>query len=248
MAGWKAYVAYRDSGVGWLGEVPEGWEARRLKTIARARPSNVDKKTEEGQRPVRLCNYVDVYKNEFITADLEFMLATATEAQLREFRVRPGDVLATKDSETADDIAVPALVLADEADLVCGYHLTLIRPDPRTALGAYLFRAMQAIGVSDQFRLRANGVTRFGLPVSAFTEAIFPLPPLPEQRAIAAFLDREAAIRATAGIGGGGAGTARSTSRWTSSCVFPREPRSMPPWSPGTSTSSACGRTSRRTR
>ncbi|HSW29772.1 MAG TPA: restriction endonuclease subunit S [Longimicrobiales bacterium] len=150
----------------------------------------MDKKSEEGERPVRLCNYVDVYKNEFITSDLDFMLATATDAQIREFRIRPNDVLATKDSETADDIAVPALVIADEPDLVCGYHLTLIRPD-RAAYGPYLFRAMQAVGVTDQFRLSANGVTRFGLPVAAFTTAVFPLPPLPEQRAIAAFLDRE---------------------------------------------------------
>ncbi len=190
---WPRYPSYRDSGVEWLGEVPEGWAVRCLKTVATARPSNVDKKTEEGQRAVRLCNYMDVYKNEFITADIEFMRATASGVQVREFGVRPGDVIATKDSETADDIAVPALVLADESDLVCGYHLTLIRPDDRIALGPYLFRAMQSVGVADQFHLRANGVTRFGLPVGAFTEAVFPLPPLSEQRAITAFLDRETA-------------------------------------------------------
>jgi len=187
---WRPYPAYRDSGVEWLGEVPEGWEVRRLKTVAVAKPSNVDKKSEEGQRPIRLCNYVDVYKNESITADLPFMAATATDAQIRDFRIKPSDVLATKDSETADDIAVPALVQVDEPDLLCGYHLTMIRPGS-DLLGAYLFRCMQAEGMSNQFMLSANGVTRFGLPVSAFTEALLLLPPLPEQQAIAAFLDRE---------------------------------------------------------
>jgi len=31
---WRAYPAYRDSGVEWLGEVPVGWEVRHLKFVA----------------------------------------------------------------------------------------------------------------------------------------------------------------------------------------------------------------------
>lgn len=186
------YPRYRDSGVEWLGEVPEGWEVRRLKTIAEVRPSNVDKKSIDGQEAVLLCNYVHVYRNERITADMEFMPATATLSQIRDFQLRRGDVLATKDSETPDDIAVPALVDVEMEGLLCGYHLTLVRPH-ETVSGPYLFRALQSVGVSDQFRLAANGVTRFGLPSAAFTEALFPSPPLAEQHVIAAFLDCETA-------------------------------------------------------
>lgn len=50
------YPAYRDSGVQWLGDIPEHWRVRKLKFIADVRTSNVDKKTVEGQEPVRLCN------------------------------------------------------------------------------------------------------------------------------------------------------------------------------------------------
>jgi len=32
---WKTYPAYKDSGMEWLGEIPEHWEVRRLKYIAR---------------------------------------------------------------------------------------------------------------------------------------------------------------------------------------------------------------------
>ncbi len=32
---WKSYPAYKDSGVEWLGEIPEHWKVRRLKYIAR---------------------------------------------------------------------------------------------------------------------------------------------------------------------------------------------------------------------
>ena len=94
----RPYPEYTDSGVEWLGELPAHWEVRRLKTTASVQLSNVDKHSEEGQVPVRLCNYVDVYYNDLITVDLEFMNATATPAQVRRFRLRAGDVVITKDS------------------------------------------------------------------------------------------------------------------------------------------------------
>ena len=51
------------------------WEVKKLKHISSIQFSNVDNHTVEGERPVRLCNYVDVYHHEFITTDLNFMEA-----------------------------------------------------------------------------------------------------------------------------------------------------------------------------
>ena len=70
----RPYSEYTDSGVEWMGELPAHWEVRRLKTTASVQLSNVDKHSEEGQIPLRLCNYVDMYYNDLITADLEFMI------------------------------------------------------------------------------------------------------------------------------------------------------------------------------
>jgi type I restriction enzyme S subunit len=50
-----------------------------------------------------------------------------------------------------------------------------------------------AKGPRDQFQVAANGITRFGLGGDAINAGVFPVPPEPEQRAIAAFLDRETA-------------------------------------------------------
>lgn len=57
------YPKYKASGVEWLGDVPEGWDVRPLKRVCHVFPSNVDKKSHEGEIPVRLCNYTDVYYN-----------------------------------------------------------------------------------------------------------------------------------------------------------------------------------------
>ena len=188
-------VPLKASGIEWIGDVPAHWEVRRLRTVAEMRVSNVDKHVKDGELPVRLCNYVDVYKNDRITEDIAFMRATATASETERFQLEVGDVLITKDSETWNDIGVPALVEHTAEDLVCGYHLALLRPAKRSLDGAYLLRALQSPTVGYQFHVSANGVTRYGLTHEAIKSVHLPLPPLPEQRAIFAYLDR-----ATAGI------------------------------------------------
>lgn len=189
----RRYPRYAPSVSPWLGDLPAHWKTRRLKFVAASRPSNVDKKTVEGEIPVRLCNYVDVYKNHYITPDLDFMQATADPAEVAKFRLRRGDVLITKDSEEWNDIAVAAFVTQDFDDVACGYHLSQVRPRARVVDGEYLFRAFGASGVSEQFQVAANGVTRFGIAAGAIGDVTFPVPPLDEQQAIAAFLRRETA-------------------------------------------------------
>ena len=147
--------------------------------------SSVDKKTKPRERPVRLCNYMDVYRNTFITDQLAFMAATATDREVARCGLARGDVIITKDSEKHDDIGVPALVRHDIANLVCGYHLAILRPRPAHVVGDYLVYALKATPVQHQFHAYANGVTRFGLRKADIGLVEVPLPPLSEQRAIA---------------------------------------------------------------
>ncbi|PSF31307.1 restriction endonuclease subunit S [Aphanothece hegewaldii CCALA 016] len=188
---WKQYPKYKNSGVEWLGMIPDGWNIFKLKRMAEINISNVDKKTELNQEKVLLCNYVDVYYNDYITNKLNFLEATATKEQKKRFELKKGDVLLTKDSETWDDIAIPACVETDLDNVLCGYHLAHIRPHPNKLYSKYLFRAISASGLKEQFWVAANGVTRFGLSKSSITNALFPLPPFSEQEKIAQFLDKE---------------------------------------------------------
>ncbi len=184
----QTYPGYKPSGVEWLGDVPVHWEVRRLCTVAEMRVSSVDKHTTEGEFPVRLCNYVDVYKNDRITQAMPFMSATASRDEIARFRLARGDVLITKDSEAWDDIGVPALVTEPADDLLSGYHLALLRPF-KEMLGAYLDRTLQSKTVAYQFHVEANGVTRYGLTQMGIQSIRVPLPPLPEQSVIVRYLD-----------------------------------------------------------
>ena len=152
------------------------------------RVSNVDKHTREGEHPVRLCNYVDVYKNDRISSTMPFMQATATKEEIERFRLERGDVVITKDSETWDDIGVPAIVTEPSDDLISGYHLAILRPRPGI-YGSYLFWALQSRPVACQFHIEAKGVTRYGLSHNEIQSVTLPVPPPDEQAAIVRFLD-----------------------------------------------------------
>jgi type I restriction enzyme S subunit len=166
----------------------EAWTKTTLKQIATIVVSSVNKKHEINERQVHLCNYTDVYYNHCITAQLKFMIATASEGEITKFGLRQGDVLITKDSETADDIAVAAYVRDEIADLVCGYHLAIVRPDLARVDSVFLHSYFNLTSTRAYFASKANGVTRFGLPISAIEDAPFLLPDIAEQRKIASVL------------------------------------------------------------
>lgn len=187
-------IKYKDSEVEWIGEIPEHWHVKKLKYVAKVQPSNVDKKSNDGEQSVLLCNYMDVYKNEVIDDSISFMDATATESEIEKFKLKRGDVLVTKDSETPDDIANSAFVTKDYENVLCGYHLAQIRPDNKQLIGEYLFNLFHSHKYKDQFMVAANGVTRYGLGVDAFNDAFVPLPQKDEQGLIGKYLKEKSSL------------------------------------------------------
>lgn len=177
-------VKLKPSGIEWLGDIPAHWKTRRLKYVANIQVSNVDKKSHDNETAILLCNYVDVYKNEFIDDAINFMEATASENEIHKFLIKAGDVIITKDSETPDDIANPALAIKDFENVICAYHLAQIRPDRVNLIGEFLLRLFQTKTYTSYFEVAANGVTRYGMPLGAITGVWIPLPPRSEQDAI----------------------------------------------------------------
>jgi type I restriction enzyme, S subunit len=138
------------------------WLNAPIGTLGAVTFSSVDKKSVSDEVAVKLCNYVDVYRNQYITGKIQFMQATATSSEIAKFELRKGDVLFTKDSETADDIANTATVLDDLPGVVCGYHLGMIRPNSKCH-GPFLGAAMMLPSTRLQFSTIANGAIRYGL-------------------------------------------------------------------------------------
>ncbi len=181
----QARINFQKTEIGWI---PKEWEIDNLSSVSEILVSNVDKKVAEDEIPVRLCNYLDVYQNGYIDDRLDFMAGSATKEEISKFAVKDGDILITKDSETSEDIASAAIVTKNIVNLICGYHLAIIRPKSNQINSNYLVKTLGHSQVHHQFVIKANGVTRFGLTYPSIKEVLIPIPPVDEQQKIAEIL------------------------------------------------------------
>ena len=172
----------------------------KLSDVALVEISSVDKKTKEGETPVRLCNFTDVYHNWAITADMaeNFMEATANAKEVEKFSIRKGQVAFTKDSETRDDNGIPTYIADDFENVLLGYHCALITPDKSKLSGKYLNAFMHSAYIQKYFELNATGSgMRYTLSLETLQSMPLLLPSLEEQEVIGDFfssIDRKIAL------------------------------------------------------
>ena len=147
----------------------------KLGDIAKIEISGVDKKSVDGETPVRLCNFVDVYRNWAITQKLSenFMIASAKETEIAKCSIHKGQVAITKDSETRDDIGIPAYIADDFDNVLLGYHCALITPNDDVLDGKYLNAFMHTRYIQKYFENNASGS---GQRYTLSNETIFQIP------------------------------------------------------------------------
>lgn len=183
-----------ESYLDWINRVSSDTEIVPLYFVADFRISPIDKIKYEHETPVKLCNYVDVYKNTYISSDIDFMEGTASENEIERFTIKDGDIMITKDSESSDDIGIPAIVKGDFEELtVCGYHLALITPDREKVVPKFLFYCFESKQHRLQIEIESTGVTRVGIPKDVISHYKIPLKSLTQQNKIVAYLDQEIA-------------------------------------------------------
>lgn len=162
-------------------------EKYKLGDIATIEISGVDKKMKDGEKEIRLCNFIDVYYNWAITAALydSFMLATARPNEISKFQLKKGQVALTKDSETRDDIGIPAYIADDFDDVILGYHCVLITPNKDFLDGRYLNALLHTDYAKKYFACNASGSGhRYSLSIEALNSFPVPVIPLQEQKRI----------------------------------------------------------------
>ena len=172
----------------------------KLSEVATFEISNVDKKTKAGELSVHLCNFTDVYNNWAVTEAMEdsFMVATASDNQIKKLSLRKGQVAITKDSETRHDIGISTYIADDFDNTVLGYHCALITPNPEMLDGRYLNAYLNSSLAKEYFANNASGSgMRYSLPVDAIKNILLYLPSIEVQREIGKIfsnIDRKIAL------------------------------------------------------
>jgi type I restriction enzyme S subunit len=165
---------YKESKLGWI---PNEWDSVEIKNSTHSIMSNVDKHIRENEIEVSLCNYMDVYTNRYLTNQISFSVGSVNAAEYSRFLLQLHDVIITKDSETPDDIAVPSVLIKKIQNLICGYHLCILRSNDLKHLnGEFLMLQLQLPEINRQFAIRANGSTRYGLTIDSIENSYIKIP------------------------------------------------------------------------
>ncbi|WP_409874681.1 restriction endonuclease subunit S [Microcystis sp.] len=172
---WQPYPTYKDSGVEWLGAIPEHWEVKKLKYISYLTmgqsPSSDDYNHEGYGSPFLQGNA------EFGNRNPEAKIFCATVNKYAE----KGDIL----------ISVRAPVGAlNEADRRYGIGRGLCSIRPRDIIiREFAWYLIQVVKVELNFL--STGSTYEAVALTDVSNLSCLLPPLPEQQKIAEFLDQE---------------------------------------------------------
>ncbi|HCC07352.1 MAG TPA: restriction endonuclease subunit S [Clostridiales bacterium] len=182
----------KDSGIEWIGEIPEWWEVRKMKFMGELSSNGVDKKIQVEEPLYKSIHYMDVYRNSIkeIYDSEEYLIVSANVNKAKCCNLEKGDVLFTNSSETPNDIGHCTVIKDTLPNTLFGYHLMRFRPNIKMCLEyeKYLFGAFY---LRNWFCYRANGMTRYGLSGNDFSDAVVPLPKSEEQQVIADYLDNK---------------------------------------------------------
>jgi len=183
----KPYPIMKDSGVPWLGQVPEHWEVTPIARIGQLFKGRGGSKEDEETSGVPCVRYGDLYTRHefFINSTKAFVSPDRASAYTP---IRYGDVLFAASGETMEDIGRSAVNLLD-GDAVCGGDVILLRPgrDMNPRLLGY---AADAPSSRHQKATMGRGYTIVHIYESELKRLALAIPPLAEQVAIVRFLDR----------------------------------------------------------
>ena len=178
------YPKYKPSGVEWLGDVPEGWEVKPLKFVATYNDDVIDETTP----PETEILYVDISAVDALDGIKmkEPMAFSAAPSRARR-RVKHGDTII---STVRTYLRAIARVRTPEENLIVSTGFAVIRP--RADLSPdYVGNVVSASYFIEQVIARSTGVGYPAINASDLARIPVAIPPLPEQTAIAEFLDRD---------------------------------------------------------
>jgi type I restriction enzyme S subunit len=171
------------------------WETRTLGELGEIAGSGVDKKVHAGEAPVRLVNYMDAYRRDFIYSQNLEHWVTASASQSRRCSVRKGDIFFTPSSETRDDIGQCAVAMEDVENATYSYHVVRFRLHMPWDLKfrAYAFKTRAFLSQAET--LCDGSGTRYVISLPKFRGMSITVPPVAEQIAIgSALFDIDAEI------------------------------------------------------
>ena len=187
-------VPLKDSGIPWLGEIPEHWEVRRTKQLCLAIidcKNRTPELVEDGEfsvvRTTNIRNGEFNPRGSYSTDRRNFEIWTQRGAP------KLGDVFFTREAPVGEACLVP-----DRIDLCMGQRMMYFRPDPDVLDAGFILNSIYGPVVRKYIEIQVNGSTVGHLRLGQVSALPLLWCPVTEQKAIVAHIDKLSAPMATA--------------------------------------------------
>jgi len=196
MSHYKPYPAYKDSGIEWIGEVPEGWKIISIKCLE-GNSANVvqtgpfgaqlhaDDYVDEGVPLILIRNVRDMRID-----DTNIPQVSLSDAErLSMYRLREGDIVFSR----VGSIGRIALCTERENGWLISGQMLRLRMTNLSVDKKFVAYAFESPSLLTFVELQSVGSTRESINTEILRNMPLPMPDIIEQREISAFLDRQTA-------------------------------------------------------
>lgn len=174
----------KDSGVDWLGEVPEGWEVclLKFKCLEITDGAHISPETENGEK--LFISITDIKKG-----IINFENALLTSSKSYDYLIKtgcqpfPGDILFSKDGTIGQTAITP-----ENVDFVVASSLIIIRPDRTRVTSQFLDFLLQSALVAEQVESFVKGAALRRLSILNLLKVFGVFPAIEEQVRITNYL------------------------------------------------------------
>lgn len=181
----ERYAAYKDSGVEWIGEIPASWEVRKLKYVVNVNQNSLPENTDKSFQ----IEYVDIGGVTFENGITQTEHFSFKDAPSRARRVaKSGDTIIS-----TVRTYLKAIDYIDEIKSTFIYSTGFAVLSPVKVNPHFLLMAARSDAFTNQVDIFSKGMSYPAINSTELSRLLLPIPPLPEQTRIAAFLDRKTA-------------------------------------------------------
>lgn len=181
----KRYETYKDSGIEWIGGIPEGWQVKKVKHECDVTDGThfSPKTVHEGKPYITVSNVnkdtIDV-AGALLISEEDFDLLVKQGCQ-----PKVGDVLLAKDGTVGR-----TAIVGENNDFVCLSSLGILSPS-KNLNSQYFKYSLDSMLMQDQMARAMAGSALRRITISKINELMFLLPSMEEQETIASYLDHK---------------------------------------------------------
>ncbi len=179
-------VTLKDSGIDWIGFIPEHWELMRIKDVVSINKDSLGEDTDETYK-FRYIDISNVSSEGEITLSDEMYFYDAPSRARRI--VRKGDVIV---STVRTYLRAIAQIDFEAKDIIASTGFAVLSPK-ECMCSSYLAYVIRSSCIVDSICAQSTGVSYPAISSSKLSAIDMPLPSLSEQQAIADYLDEKCA-------------------------------------------------------